>query len=142
MRAKTWTKVLIAAGSLFALNAFAQSPHFVGTPKTSCSGTDLTVSFKIAGLGNDPATVQLSASSATTYCVNHGENLPPGQSEGVTPDEGTFYPNRNGQASGGLTLEADVSCPDKMKPVATYQDVVLTLENTGEKVELGDITCP
>src|SRR5260370_7677756 len=66
----------------FSLTAFAQSPHFIGTPTcTKSLSTGLTCSGKAAGLGNAPSAAFLTADSETaTYeCVNHGGNVAPGQ---------------------------------------------------------------
>src|SRR6266545_3212919 len=105
MRLKT--RVLIAIAALaaigsFAAYAFAQSPHFIGTPSCTKSLTSgLTCSGKAAGLGNEPASVFLTADSVTaTYeCVNKGGNVAPGQpvvTQGVTGPTETITPH-NGQ---------------------------------------------
>ena len=88
--------------------AFAQSPHFIGTPTCTKSLTKgLTCSGKAAGLGNAPSAAFLTADSETaTYdCVNHGGNIAPGQpvviqnvtgpKQAITPHNGqiTFNPN-------------------------------------------------
>jgi hypothetical protein len=49
-------KVLVATClvlGLTATSAWAGSPHFVGTPKVTQSGSTLSVSGKVAGLGNE-----------------------------------------------------------------------------------------
>jgi hypothetical protein len=129
--------------STFALQAHAQSPHFVGAPMLACSGTDLGVTFKIAGLGNDPATVVLDAASVTKRCVNPGGHIPPGLTEPIEPTVGTFEPDRNGNATGTLFLEGgDETCPGKQVLMVTFEGITLTLQNTGETLMLGNFTCP
>ncbi len=107
-------RVAIALGTVALLlwvmagSAFAESPHFIGTPTCTKSLTKgLTCSGKAAGLGNAPSAAFLTADSETaTYdCVNHGGNIAPGQpiviknvagpSQAITPHNGqiTFSPN-------------------------------------------------
>jgi hypothetical protein len=126
----------------FALQAHAQNPHFVGEPEARCVGTNLEVSFKIAGLGNQPATVILDAESVTKQCVNPGGNIPPGQTEEIEPVAGVFPATRRGTASGALVLEAEGTCPGRQRLLVTFEDVTLTLQNTGETLFLGNFTCP
>ncbi len=130
--------------------AFAANPHFVGTPtinKTISGNTaTLTVNGKVAGLGNEPVTLQLTTSGVTvqTACENKGGHNPPGQTATFGPTSGqtqTIQP-RNGQISfknaAPLTVTitaAQAGCPDGMKPLitsATFSNVQLTLyQGTG-----------
>jgi hypothetical protein len=130
----------LAVGALAVPAAFADSPHFIGTPKVSKSlSTGLTVSGKAAGLGNGPVTAFLTASSvtATFECVNHGKNVAPGQPvvlTNVTGPTQTITP-RNGQITFTVTLpppptpSPSVDCPNPNWTVQiaslTYNDVVL-----------------
>src|SRR5712691_8816162 len=85
-----------------SLAAFAESPHFIGTPTcTKSVSTGLTCSGKAAGLGNGPTAAFLTASSVTaTYeCVNKGGNVATGQpsvKQNVTRPKQTIAPH-NGQ---------------------------------------------
>ena len=96
----------------FSLAAFAQSPHFIGTPTcTKSVSTGLTCSGKAAGLGNGPTTAFLTADSvrATYECVNHGGNVAPGQpsvTQNVTGPQQTITPH-NGQ----ITFSATIPIP-------------------------------
>ena|SRR5215471_14392111 len=130
----------LAVGALAVPAAFADSPHFIGTPSVSKSlSTGLTVSGKAAGLGNGPVTAFLTASSvnATFECVNHGKNVAPGQPvvlSNVTGPTQTITP-RNGQITFSPTLpppptpSPSVDCPNPNWTVKiaslTYHDVVL-----------------
>src|SRR2546428_14186479 len=93
--------------------AFADSPHFIGTPTcTKSLSTGLTCSGKAAGLGNAPSAAFLTASSVTaTYeCVNHGGNVAPGQptvTQNVTGPTETIAPH-NCQ----ITLSPTISPPN------------------------------
>jgi hypothetical protein len=103
--------------------AFAESPHFIGTPTCTKSLTaGLTCSGKAAGLGNAPSAAFLTADSETaTYeCVNHGGNVAPGQPiviKGVTGPAQTITPH-NGQITFSPTIppptppSAKVECPN------------------------------
>src|SRR5919197_3400435 len=109
MRSLLRLSILALVGAMaFAAPAFAQSPHFIGTPTcTKSVTTGLTCSGKAAGLGNGPTAAFLTASSvsATYECVNKGGNVAPGQpvvtqdvtgpTQNITPRNGqiTFSPN-------------------------------------------------
>jgi hypothetical protein len=146
MRLKTSVLIAIAAlaavGS-FAAYAFAQSPHFIGTPSCTKSITSgLTCSGKATGLGNEPASVFLTADSVTaTYeCVNKGGNVAPGQpvvTQGVTGPTETIAPH-NGQITFSATLpvpappSSATECPNgnwKVRLTSlTYTNVVLHIQ--------------
>jgi hypothetical protein len=127
----------------FSLTAFAQSPHFIGTPTcTKSLSTGLTCSGKAAGLGNGPTEAFLTASSetATFECVNHGGNVAPGQpivTTGVTGPAQMITPH-NGQITFSPTIpppptpSAKTECPNGNWTVRitslTYTDVVLHIQ--------------
>jgi hypothetical protein len=128
---------------LFAQQAVAESPHFIGTPSCSKStSTGLTCSGKAAGLGNGPTEAFLTASSvsATYECVNKGGNVAPGQpvvTQDVTGPHQTIPP-RNGQITFSPNLpvptppSAASECPNgnwKVRLTSlTYTDVVLHIQ--------------
>jgi hypothetical protein len=135
---------LVAAALTFAVVAYAESPHFIGTPscsKNSNTGV-LTCSGKAAGLGNGPTAAFLTADSvsATFECVNKGGNVAPGQpvvqndvtgpTQNITPRNGqiTFSPSLNPPP----TPSARDACPNGNWSVRrtslTYTNVVLHLQ--------------
>jgi hypothetical protein len=88
---------------LTATAALAGSPHFVGTPTRTESGNTLTVSGKVAGLGNeDQINVAVTALAA---CVNRGGNFPEADNKESFNAAGTF-PVQNGKANFSLTVTA------------------------------------
>lgn len=101
---KRYVVVAALVGAIAAVSAvaFAESPHFIGTPTCTKSLTaGLTCSGRAAGLGNGPTAAFLTADSVTaTYnCVNHGGNIAPGQpvvTQGVAGPTETITPH-NGQ---------------------------------------------
>jgi hypothetical protein len=123
--------------------AFAQSPHFIGTPTcTKSVSTGLTCSGKAAGLGNGPTLAFLTADSvtATFVCVNHGGNVAPGQpivTQNVTGPTETIAPH-NGQITFSPTIpppptpSAKTECPNGNWTVKitslTYTNVVLHIQ--------------
>jgi hypothetical protein len=123
--------------------AFAQSPHFIGTPTcTKSLSTGLTCSGKAAGLGNAPSAAFLTADSETaTYeCVNHGGNVAPGQPiviKGVTGPAQMITPH-NGQITFSPTIppptppSAKTECPNGNWTVKitslSYTNVVLHIQ--------------
>lgn len=146
MRLKARLLIAIAAVAgfgVFAAYAFAESPHFIGTPTcTKSVTTGLTCSGKAAGLGNGPTEAFLTASSisATYECVNKGGNVAPGQpvvlqnvtgpSQTITPHNGqiTFSPNLPPPP----TPSSKTECPNGNWTVnltsLTYNDVTLHLQ--------------
>ena|SRR5919201_1704814 len=136
------TAVLAVTG-LMAAPAFAQSPHFVGTPTCTKSLTSgLTCSGKAAGLANGPTAAFLTAASVTaTYeCVNKGGNVAPGQpvvTQAVTGPTQNITP-RNGQITFSPNIpvptppSAATECPNGNWTVRltslSYNDVVLHIQ--------------
>jgi hypothetical protein len=80
--------------------AWAGNPHFVEVDATRVDDS-LVVSFKEAGLGNEPQ-VEIEV-TATAACVNPGANKPKAANKQTVSAEGTF-PVQNGKAEGTLTL--------------------------------------
>src|SRR6266498_2278129 len=111
---------LLLVGST-AMGAFAQNPHFI---QASASGPNssgqLTVKFKMAGLGdNETITITATADATAVYaCRNNGGNFPsdPKKTEvsGPVSASGEFTSGKNGQVSGSLTLTpppTTLTCP-------------------------------
>ena len=114
---------LVAAGLTVPV-AWAGSPHFVGTPTATRDGDALTVSGKVAGLGDE---TQINvAVTADVACVNPGNNLPKAENKGATIAEGTF-PVQNGKALFSVTGTGTTS-PDCSPPMTLrYSNVVVTV---------------
>lgn len=124
--------------------ASAANPHFI---KASASGPDaagnLTVSFKIAGLGDTvTTTVTASANATAVYaCQNNGGNFPsdPKKEEvaGPVSASGDFTSGKNGQITDSLTLEPPAStldCPPGQTEVlisVSYTNVQVSEPNAG-----------
>ena len=111
---------LTVVGSVLAVS----NAHFVGTPTASRSGNTLTVSGKVAGLGDvDEITVTISADA---QCVNPGSNKPKAankQSISSTED----VPVQNGKAlfSSDLTATFQPDCTPPM--TVEFSNVVVTV---------------
>ena len=104
--------------------AFAGSPHFVGTPTITRSGDAITVSGKVAGLGDE--TQIHVAVTADVACVNPGNNEPKAENKGATIAEGDF-PVQNGKANFSVTGTGTTS-PDCSPPMTLrYSNVVVTV---------------
>jgi hypothetical protein len=110
-----------------AVPAYAGSPHFVGDPTIFRTGDALTVTFKLAGLGNEDQTITLTADVS---CVNPGNNEPQAENKGDVVATGTFSP-KNGNVVGSLsgTGSTDPSCSPPMR--LAYLNVVLTDTTAG-----------
>lgn len=93
--------------------ASAGNAHFVGTPQISVSGNTVTVSGKVAGLGNIP---QINVSvSGDAECVNRGNKNPSAENKDTFAAQGSF-PVQNGKANFSLTLSASFQ-PDCTPPM-------------------------
>jgi hypothetical protein len=126
--------------ALAAVPALAQNPHFVGALRGTDQGTQLQVSGKVAGLGNEPVNVVVEATGlATIECTNPGGNVAPGQTKelNVTGESGPITP-RSGQITFNvLTLEptppAD-ACPNRQ-----WTPTVTDVQFTGATVTVFDL---
>jgi hypothetical protein len=105
-----------------AAPAYAGSPHFVGTPTATRDGDTLTVSFKLAGLGNEDQTITLTADA---QCWNRGGNEPKAENKGALLASGVFSP-KNGNVVGVLSGSAttDPACNPPME--LRYANVTIT----------------
>jgi hypothetical protein len=116
----------IAAVAMLTLAGVAlatSNAHFVGTPTASRDGNTLTVSGKVAGLGDvDVITVTVSADA---QCVNPGSNKPKAankQSFSSTEN----VPVQNGKANFSRPLTATFS-PDCTPPMTVVFSNVTVL---------------
>ena len=109
---------------LTAQAAFAGRAHFVGTPTITRDGDAITVSGKVAGLGDE---TQINvAVTADVACVNPGNNEPKAENKGATIAEGQF-PVQNGKALFSVTGTGTTS-PDCSPPMTlVYSNVVVTV---------------
>jgi hypothetical protein len=136
--------VLVAVVALSASAATAASPHFVRASASGPSASgQLTVNFKIAGLGDAvTTTVTASADASAVYaCRNNGGNFPsdPKKQEvsGPVSASGEFTSGKNGQITGSLTLSpppSDLSCPPGQRRVlisVVYTNVTVAETNAG-----------
>jgi hypothetical protein len=119
----------IAAPSL----VLAASPHFVGTPTCSTSGSGtttktLTCNGKVAGLGNVNTVRAQLVSDALTQCTNRGQQQPPGH-QAVTGTPATL-PVSNGQTVFTLSLSASANCPPPQTGSVTFTNVKVVVDST------------
>lgn len=111
--------ITLAVLSILALTAavtLAGNAHFVGTPQISTSGNTLTVSGKVAGLGNiAQINVQVTADA---LCVNRGNNNPSAENKTGVAAGGQF-PVQNGKAdfsvTGTATFQPNCSPPMRVE---------------------------
>ena len=111
---------LAVTGSALAVS----NAHFVGTPTATRTGNTLTVSGKVAGLGDvDVITVTISADA---QCVNPGSNKPKaGNKQSFSSSEDV--PVQNGKAlfSSDLTATFQPDCTPPM--TVEFSNVVVTV---------------
>jgi len=124
--------------------ALAISPHFINA-SANLSGTNLVVSFKVAGLGtNQLINYTASANATATYvCVNRGGSNPSASNKtsvsGPVSASGTFSSGKNGNVTASLTVSppappSTFSCPKgQSQEIAevTYTNVAITDTTNG-----------
>lgn len=126
MRLKRMT-VAAATGAVLAVAGLAlavSNAHFVGNPTATRSGNTLTVSGKVAGLGDvEEITVTVSA---TGECINPGSNKPQASNkEDLSSTE--KVPVQNGKALFSIDLIATFQ-PDCSPPMTVrFSNVVVTV---------------
>jgi hypothetical protein len=105
------------------LPAFAGSPHFVGDPDITRVGNSITVSGKLAGLGNE-AQVEVQI-TVEAECINPGKKHPKAANKESFAANGTF-PVQNGKADYELTVTANFQ-PDCSPPMTVnFANLVIT----------------
>jgi hypothetical protein len=121
--------MLVLTGSI----VFAGNAHFVGTPSITTSDSTLTVSGKIAGLGNiDQINVTFTADAS---CVNPGTKHPKADNKESVGGGGTF-PVQNGKADFSLSGTATFS-PDCTPPMTlVWSNVQITVYDVNGNVLL------
>jgi hypothetical protein len=142
---KTMAALVVAVAlMLVASPALAAAPHFVRADATgpNADGT-LTVTFKIAGLGDTVTTTVTASAGATALyaCRNNGGNFPSDPKKqlvsGPVSASGEFTSGKNGQITGSLTLSPPAStldCPSGQHVVlarVSYTNVAVSEPNAG-----------
>jgi hypothetical protein len=130
LRTRFIAPAVIAAAAVFgfAAPAMAGSPHFVGTPTFTTSGSTVSVSAKEAGLGNE-AQIHVVL-SADALCINNGGNHPKAVNKTSVTAAGDF-PVQNGKSDYTLTATA-VFQPACSPPMTVqFQNVTLTDTTNG-----------
>ncbi|MDP9346527.1 MAG: hypothetical protein M3P44_12575 [Actinomycetota bacterium] len=120
----------LAIVGLFAQQALAGSPHFVGTPTKTISGNTATVSGKVAGLGSETQ-IHVEA-SADVACLNPGEQFPKAANK-ISVGAGGDFPVQNGKANFQLTLTATFK--PKCSPPMTLVWGPITITVSGSSFE-------
>jgi hypothetical protein len=122
--------VAASAALLLAVQASAgvSGAHFVGSPQATSDGTTLTVSGKVAGLGNvEQIHVTLTADA---LCINGGGNHPKATNKASVTAAGDF-PVQNGKAEFSLSGTADFQ-PDCQPPMTVaFENIVVTVTAPG-----------
>lgn len=126
---KRFVALAALVGALAAISAvaFAGNPHFVTAGATRADKT-LTVTFKEAGLGNEPQVHVVL--TATALCINNGGKHPKAANKESVSAAGDF-PVQNGKAEGTLSVTATFT-PDCSPPMTvSFTNVTLTDETSG-----------
>ena len=138
------TLTMIALAGFMAITVFAQNAHFMRCSSSVDASGNLSVSFRIAGLGSGASdTITATTTATSTWgCLNGGQQCPNAankftSSEQLSGDL-TVTAGHNGSASGTISLSparpADF-CPHGQRMVlisVTYGDVTLTNSATSD----------
>jgi hypothetical protein len=134
---------MIALGFM-AITVLAQNAHFMRCSSSVDSSGNLSVSFRIAGLGSGASdTITASTTATSTWgCLNGGQQCPNAANKFTTSEnitgQLTVTAGHNGSASGTITLgpqKPSNFCPNGQKMVlisVTYSDVTLTNSATSD----------
>src|SRR5215208_5147735 len=93
--------------ALAAVPALAQNPHYVVGPNFTVSGTQLTATGSVAGLGNENIDILLTAPvTIDVDCINPAGNVAPGQrTTDTATGEATDVRVENGRATFTVTTD-------------------------------------
>jgi len=127
LRTRFIAPAVIAAAAVFgfAAPAMAGSPHFVGTPTFTTSGSTVTVSAKEAGLG-DEAQIHIVL-TGDALCINNGGNHPKAVNK-ASVATAADVPVQNGKSE--YTLTATAAFQPACSPPMTVQFQNLKLTDT------------
>jgi hypothetical protein len=118
------TMALCTAALLGGAILHAGNAHFVGSPVFTFSGDVVTVSGKVAGLGNVP---QIHvAVSGDAQCVNPGNQEPDADNKDTLSAEGDF-PVQNGKALFVLELVATFAPPCSPPMHVAWSNLTVTV---------------
>ena len=126
--------IMVAVVATLAITASivsAGNAHFVGQPQISISGSTLTVSGKVAGLGNiDQIQVDITADAE---CVNRG-NKNPDAANKTSVAFGGQVPVQNGKANFSFSGTANFSpnCSPPMRLEFSNVQIIVSDFATGE----------
>jgi hypothetical protein len=130
----------LAIGAVLATTAVAVNAHFINNATSvTRSGNSLQAVFKIAGLGTNVTTVQVTL-QADAQCVNPGSNKPKAGNKQTFSASGNFDVDKSGSAEGSLTLTATFQ-PDCTPPMTVeFSNVILIAKVQGEVVATKSFT--
>lgn len=117
MRRFTLFVAALGAAALFAPTAaLAANVHFVNGPTFTDNGTTLTVTGKLAGLGNQDLLITVSTVGAATKitCKNPSGKLAPGQNKPRVNTIGTQKIESSAIKNGTVTIKVTTAQPAQL----------------------------
>jgi len=119
----------LVAANLFAVCAVAtvlavSNAHFVGAPTITITGDSVSVSGKVAGLGN-VSQIHVVV-TGTASCFNNGGKHPRAVNKGSFNAEGDF-PVQNGKALFSLAMEATFQPPCDPPMTVSWSDIEISV---------------
>jgi hypothetical protein len=135
---------LVVAGALASTVALAQNPHCTGQGiQVTVEDGILTVSGKVAGLGEEPANAVVTADvTVEILCENPGGNIAPGQTqETQATGEAVILPAGSGQTTFSVQTDPieipEDACPNEAwtaHPTFFFGDVTVEFFQEGQEV--------
>jgi hypothetical protein len=131
--------------------ALAQNSHFVHTPTAALTQdaddpgpADLTISFKVGGLGSTPVEDTITGSADLTVvcqCVNNSGSCPtaPNKVSKQTPltFSGTFKSDKNGSITNSITAD-ETECGPSSPPTCGSGQTLKLLSVDYENIQVED----
>ena len=131
---------LVLALAISSASLVADSPHLIGQVTVQPSGTTLTISASIAGLGGaDSATFSLVGTvDLFSRCYNRGGNKPQADNkqETIEVNSTATFPVKNGRTDVQfvITAASSLACPGSQ--VVVIESFTRDLDIVGEGVTL------
>lgn len=110
--------LVVISVALFAQAALASNVHFKKGPFFTDTGTTLTASGALAGLGNKDIAITLTATGTATKitCTNKGGNQAPGQNKPQVTTSGTQSISANEIKNGNVSFKLTTASPAPLTP--------------------------
>ncbi|HRI64599.1 MAG TPA: hypothetical protein PK156_10170 [Polyangium sp.] len=139
---RTLLSLGVASTAMLAFsNAAMAQVRFAEPPRVVCAGSQLVVSYVIAGLGNRLNVDVFTSADVTLECVRAGRRISEETQRMTTP--ATHPVNSRGEASGSIFFRPFNPCTGSDRLVVTYRGIAIEAGNQEIiSVVPGSLVCP